>query len=78
MNCPCREQTPKPMYQSISTMIGTPQEIAAEIFRRKRTARQMLAALPIEEKVRRVVALQQRANEVRKATGRKELFVWHI
>lgn len=59
-------------------MTSTATEIASEIIHRKQRARRLLAGLPIEEKVRRLVAMQRRANEVRRATGRKELFVWQI
>jgi hypothetical protein len=54
------------------------QSIAEEIFRRKQTARQEAARLPIEEKLRILVKLQRRANEVRRATGRPEMFVWQL
>ncbi len=57
-------------------MTDTAKDIAGEIIRRKQRARQELASLPIEEKVRRVIALQVRANEVRRSAGRKEMFVW--
>jgi hypothetical protein len=53
-------------------------EIAEEIFRRKRKARREAAQLPIEEKLQILVQLQQRANEVRRATGRPEMFVWQL
>ena len=53
-------------------------EIAEEIFRRKRAARGEAARLPIEEKLRILVQLQRRANEVRRATGRPEMFVWEL
>ena len=53
-------------------------EIAEEIFRRKRKARREAAQLPIEEKLRILVQLQMRANEVRRATGRPEMFVWQL
>ena len=53
-------------------------EIAEEIFRRKRAARHEAARLPIEEKLRILVQLQRRANEVRRATGRPEMFVWEL
>ena len=54
------------------------QEIAEEIFRRKRAARREAARLPIEEKLRILVEMQKRANEVRRSTGRPEMFVWHL
>jgi hypothetical protein len=59
-------------------MTSTAKDLAGEIILRKQQARKLLTALPIEEKVRRLVEMQRRANEVRRATGRKELFVWNI
>ncbi len=59
-------------------MSQSAQEIAEEIFRRKRASRQSAARLPIEEKLRILVRLQERANAVRRATGRPELFVWRL
>lgn len=56
----------------------TVQSIAEDIFRRKQAARREAARLPIEEKLRILVKLQQRANEVRRATGRPEMFVWQL
>lgn len=56
----------------------TAQNIAEEIFRRKQASRHEAARLPIEEKLRILVKLQQRANEVRRATGRPEMFVWQL
>ena len=53
-------------------------EIAEEIFRRKRVACRAAAQLPIEEKLRILVEMQKRANEVRRATGRPEMFVWQL
>ena len=37
-----------------------------------------LAALPIEEKIRILIRMQKRANEIRKATGRPLKRVWEI
>jgi hypothetical protein len=54
------------------------QEIAEEIFRRKQVARREAARLPIEEKLRILVEMQKRANEIRRATGRPEMFVWQL
>ena len=54
------------------------QEIAEGIFRRKQAGRREAARLPIEEKLRILVEMQKRANEVRRATGRPELFVWQL
>lgn len=59
-------------------MNTTLQSIAEEIFRRKQAARREAARLPIEEKLRILVKLQRRANEVRRATGRPEMFVWQL
>lgn len=53
-------------------------DIAEEIFRRKRIAHGEAARLPIEEKLRILVEMQKRANEVRRATGRPEMFVWQL
>ena len=52
--------------------------IAEDIFRRKRAAHREAARLPIEEKLRALVRLQQRANEIRRATGRQGMFVWQL
>jgi len=54
------------------------QEIAEEIFRRKHAGRREAARLPIEEKIQILVRLQRRANEIRRATGRPEMFVWQV
>ena len=57
-------------------MNPTAREIAEEIFRRKRAAHREAAQLPMGEKLRVLVRLQQRANEIRRATGRPPMFVW--
>ena len=54
------------------------QDIATEIFRRKTAGRQEAARLPLEEKLRILVRLQQQANEIRRANGRPEMFVWKL
>ena len=54
------------------------QEIAEEIFRRKQAGRREAVRLPIEEKLRILVKMQQRANEIRRASGRPEMFVWQL
>ena len=54
------------------------QEIAEEIFRRKQASRREAAHLPINEKLRILVRMQEQANEVRRATGRPEMFVWTL
>ena len=59
-------------------MSGTTQSIAEEIFRRKNQARREAAALPIEQKLQRLVAMQQRANEIRRSTGRLLIRVWEL
>ncbi len=64
--------------QSNPAMNPQARDIAEEIFRRKRVARQEAARLPIEEKLRILVEMQKRANEVRRATGRPEMFVWQL
>jgi hypothetical protein len=59
--------------------VKTPiQQIAEEIFRRKQASRRQAAQLPIEEKLQILVRLQERANEIRRATGRPEMFVWRL
>jgi hypothetical protein len=52
--------------------------LAGEIFAGKVRSRKAAAALPIEEKLRRLVAMQQRANQIRKATGRSPIRVWEL
>ena len=64
--------------QEFPIMKTAVQEIAEEIFRRKQSSRQDAARLPIEEKLRILVEMQKRANEVRRATGRPEMFVWQL
>jgi len=64
--------------QSDSVMKSPAQEIAEEIFHRKQASRLEAARLPIEEKLRILVRMQQRANEIRRATGRPEIFVWRL
>jgi hypothetical protein len=49
-----------------------------EVYERKARERVRLASLPIEEKVDRLIKLQQRAREVAVATGRKAPMVWKI
>lgn len=52
--------------------------LARQIFDRKQIARRSAAKLPIEEKLRILVRLQQQANEIRRAAGRPEMFVWKL
>ena len=59
-------------------MNQSPQAIAEEIFRRKRRSRQCAARLSIEEKLRILVRFQERANAIRRATGRPEMVVWRL
>jgi hypothetical protein len=54
------------------------QDIAEDIFRRKQASRRQAAQLPIEEKLRILVRLQKQANEIRRAAGRPEMFVWRL
>ena len=54
------------------------QTIAGEIFQGKARSRKLAAALPIEEKLRRLVAMQKRANEIRAATSRPLIRVWEL
>lgn len=64
--------------QNVEVMSTQAKEIAERIFERKRVSRQEAARLPIEEKLRILVRLQMRANEIRRATGRPEMFVWQL
>ena len=64
--------------QEFAIMKTAVQEIAEAIFRRKQSSRRDAARLPIEEKLRILVGMQKRANEVRRATGRPEMFVWQL
>jgi hypothetical protein len=57
---------------------NSPTNLAAEIFASKARSRKLAAALPIEEKLRRLVAMQQRANEIRQSTGRRLIHVWQL
>ena len=57
---------------------NSPTELAREIFAGKARSRQAAAALPIEEKLRRLVAMQQRANEIRRSTSRPTMRVWEL
>jgi hypothetical protein len=52
--------------------------MAREIFSRKARSRQAAATLPIEEKLRRLVIMQMRANEIRKSAGRPTMRVWEL
>lgn len=49
-----------------------------EVYAAKERQRTHLATLPIEEKVKRLVRLQERAAEVAKAAGRKGPKVWKL
>ncbi|MCO5051768.1 MAG: hypothetical protein M9920_05650 [Verrucomicrobiae bacterium] len=57
---------------------NTPTAIAREIFAGKDRSRKAAAALPIEEKLRRLVAMQQRANEIRRSANRPLMRVWEL
>ena len=59
-------------------MSTTALDLAEEIYRRKQSSRREAAQLPIEDKLRILVEFQKRANEVRRATGRPEMFVWEL
>ena len=52
--------------------------LAEQVFERKRAGRLVAARMPIEEKLRILVRMQQQANEIRRATGRPEMFVWKL
>jgi len=57
---------------------NSPAAIAREIFAGKTRSRKVAAALPIEEKLRRLVIMQQRANEIRRSSGRRPMHVWEL
>ena len=64
--------------QNLTVMKSLAREIAEDIFRRKQIGRREAAQVTIEEKLRILVRMQQRANEIRRATGREEMFVWRL
>jgi hypothetical protein len=66
------------MIQGGYGMSSTALDFAGEIFRRKQASRREAAQLSIAEKLRILVEMQKRANEVRRATGRPEMFVWEL
>jgi hypothetical protein len=57
---------------------NSPAAITREIFAGKGRSRKAAAALPIEEKLRRLVAMQQRANEIRRSANRPLMRVWEL
>ena len=57
---------------------NSPNALAEEIFSGKVRSRKVAAALPIEEKLRRLVAMQQRANEIRRSASRPAMRVWEL
>jgi hypothetical protein len=57
---------------------NSPAVIAEGIFQGKARSRKLAAALPIEEKLRRLVVMQRRANEIRAATARPLIRVWEL
>ena len=57
---------------------NSPTVLAGEIFADKTRSRKAAAALPIEEKLRRLVAMQQRANEIRRSASRPTMRVWEL
>jgi hypothetical protein len=54
------------------------EEVALEIFRRKKAAHRAAAKLSIEEKLFALVRMQKQANEIRRSTGRPEIIVWTL
>jgi hypothetical protein len=52
--------------------------LAREIFAGKSRSRKVAAAMPIEEKLRRLVAMQTRANEIRRSSNRPLMRVWEL
>lgn len=53
-------------------------EFVQKTYEAKNKQRQTLAALPIEEKIERLVKLQQRANEIAISVGRPALMIWKL
>jgi len=56
----------------------TPTALADEIFQGKARSRKLAAMMPIEEKLRRLVAMQKQVNEIRAATTRPLIRVWQL
>ena len=54
------------------------QALAREVFQGKARSRKLAAVLSVEEKLRRLVAMQKRANEIRAATARPLMRVWEL
>jgi DNA-binding MurR/RpiR family transcriptional regulator len=57
---------------------SSPAALVARIFQGKTRSRQQAATLPIEEKLRRLVEMQRRANQVRLAAKRRPMRVWEL
>ena len=57
---------------------SSPATIAGEIFQGKVRSRKEAAALPIEEKLRRLVEMQRRANQIRRGVARPLMRVWEL
>jgi hypothetical protein len=57
---------------------SSPATIAGEIFQDKARSRKAAAALPIEEKLRRLVEMQRRANQIRRGVARPLMRVWEL
>jgi hypothetical protein len=53
-------------------------DLAGKIFQAKLRSHKAAAALPIEEKLRRLVAMQRRAKEIRISTARPPIRVWEL
>ena len=53
-------------------------QLAERLYRAKAARRRQLATLPIEEKIRILIEMQRRANDIRRKTGRKPLPEWEI
>ena len=56
----------------------SPTVLAGKIFAGKARSRKAAAALDIEEKLRRLVVMQQRANEIRRSANRPPMRVWEL
>lgn len=57
---------------------GTRQEVLAQVLEAKRAWRRKVAKLPIKEKMKILVAIQKRNNDILKKTGRKPKAVFSL
>jgi hypothetical protein len=66
------------MQTTLPTTGTSAADLAKKIFQAKARSRKAAAALSIEEKLRRLVEMQQRANEVRRSASRPTMRVWDL